>query len=401
MKKLIPKHQTGGIAEQKYFKIKKEIDSKELDDQAFKDKYKSSKHEYKYNNDLVYRNMLDSSNEQRRQSGTLATLNIPSTDIRSKLYQGNPNLKFLPGNNVGESRAAQEDLFTSTTTATAPLLPIKSLKIGSMGKSLIPKTKVGIDNFATVKTNTNIPVTKDDMGLIQEYGDLHRNTIGEILNSQEGQARLRNLGIDPSKVQGPKLSVSVGTDNSSYNFATNTINANTREELVTPFSPRMIYEHELAHFFQTEYAKTRPIRFYDEATGKSYSRPLPTQIDKDLTPLGYETKNWFDNLTLDDLTPENYNIAQSALYFRTPLEKYPHLTEIRSKLLDNNIIQNRYQPITAEHLSAIKPGTVRLKNFLNWDNSEVRKILLDNLNKLPAVSLPIAATSAVIDKENQ
>jgi hypothetical protein len=116
-------------ASDKFWGIQRELDAQNLSDDSFREKYGMPLHQFKMR-DSEYASAFNRQMEQRRMSDpNYAELNLPQTDVRSKIYQGNPNLRFIPGTSDGESRAAMEDLFLATTTATAPLLPVNTAKI--------------------------------------------------------------------------------------------------------------------------------------------------------------------------------------------------------------------------------------------------------------------------------
>jgi hypothetical protein len=131
-------------ASDKFWGIQRELDAQNLSDDSFREKYGMPLHQFKMR-DSEYASAFNRQMEQRRMSDpNYAELNLPQTDVRSKIYQGNPNLRFIPGTSDGESRAAMEDLFLATTTATAPLLPVNTAKIAKgaqqFGKYLTEET---------------------------------------------------------------------------------------------------------------------------------------------------------------------------------------------------------------------------------------------------------------------
>jgi hypothetical protein len=110
--------------------IQRQIDSEKLNRDDFQEKYGMSLHQFKMR-DIDYASAFQRQMEQRRQQDpNYGEINLPQTDVRSKIYQGNPNLAFLPGTSEGQSRAALEDAFLATTTLSAPLLPINTAKLG-------------------------------------------------------------------------------------------------------------------------------------------------------------------------------------------------------------------------------------------------------------------------------
>jgi hypothetical protein len=128
----------------KLWGIQRELDAQKLSDDSFREKYGMPLHQFKMR-DAEYASAFQRQMEQRRMSDpNYAELNLPQTDVRSRIYQGNPNLGFIPGTSKGESRAAMEDMFLATTTATAPLLPINTAKIAKgaqqLGKYLTEET---------------------------------------------------------------------------------------------------------------------------------------------------------------------------------------------------------------------------------------------------------------------
>jgi hypothetical protein len=128
----------------KLWGIQRELDAQNLSDDSFREKYNMSLHQFKMR-DSEYANAIKRQMDLRRQTDpNYSELNLPRTDVRSKNYQGNPNLGFIPGTSKGESRAAIEDAFLATTTATAPLLPVNTAKIAKgaqqLGKYLTEET---------------------------------------------------------------------------------------------------------------------------------------------------------------------------------------------------------------------------------------------------------------------
>jgi hypothetical protein len=124
--------------------IQRQIDSERLNSDEFREKYGMPLHQFKMR-DSNYASAFQRQIEQRRQQDpNYAEVNLPSTDIRSTIYQGNPNLAFLPGTLEGQSRAALEDAFLATTTLSAPLFPVNTAKIGQASKL--------VGNYLTTQT---------------------------------------------------------------------------------------------------------------------------------------------------------------------------------------------------------------------------------------------------------
>ena len=81
------------MAEGKLFKINQQMDLDKLDDITFGEKYGTSKHKVLYESNPVYKEKVDKNAVEVRK--TFGSIDLPSTDIRSKNYEGNPNLAFM------------------------------------------------------------------------------------------------------------------------------------------------------------------------------------------------------------------------------------------------------------------------------------------------------------------
>ncbi len=145
MAKLIPKFQQGKSfptkltavdntqmntpAIQKYFQVTKNIDSKALEPLKFDDKYKESQHTYKYRTDESYNSTLKKYNAERVKAGIGETVSIPSTNINSSQYIGNPNLMFIRNGTVkGESIRERESTFNDIISAALPNVPVAAIQ---------------------------------------------------------------------------------------------------------------------------------------------------------------------------------------------------------------------------------------------------------------------------------
>jgi hypothetical protein len=256
---------------------------------------------------------------------------------------------------------------------------------------------------------------KDKFHKINEF---HKIRLKE-LQSPEGSKRLRALGITPEELNLPNLNFHI-RKSSHYDALTNEIKINLDKDNIgaVDISDKGVYDHELAHYIQRElpwqhndkYAvypdqikefKTRGMLnsdYPEEYMEISLARP--NDIDEDLisniTPIITE-KNY-------DLNFSNSGVKEDMVkhyleYFQNHAEAYPHLTEIRSKLLDKGIINNTYDQISSEHLNALKPSDTRMGTFLNFNDDIIKKTLLKNLNRLPATSVPIITASLLKERK--
>jgi hypothetical protein len=119
--------------------------------------------------DSDYAQAFERQMDQRRQNDpNYSEINLPATDVRSKLYRGNPNLALIPKGATGPARAQQEQLFADMTSLSAPLLPVKSLVRGlQVGKAASTAPKIIdklINTSSPIKTAVTQPV--DNSGLI-------------------------------------------------------------------------------------------------------------------------------------------------------------------------------------------------------------------------------------------
>ena len=115
-------------AQSKMFGAQREIDVNRFSEDAFKQRYNMTPHQYKMRTDSNYAQAFERQMDQRRQyDPNYGEINLPETDRRSQLYRGNPNLALIPKGATGPARAQQEQLFTEMTSMAAPILPLKSL----------------------------------------------------------------------------------------------------------------------------------------------------------------------------------------------------------------------------------------------------------------------------------
>jgi hypothetical protein len=153
----------------KMFGAQREVDVNKLNEDSFKQKYKMTPHQYKMSTDSNYAQAFERQMDDRRQNDpNYSEINLPATDVRSKLYRGNPNLALIPKGATGQARAQQEQLFADMTSLSAPLLPVKSLVRGlQVGKAASAAPKI-IDKLintpSPIKTAVTQPV--DNSGLI-------------------------------------------------------------------------------------------------------------------------------------------------------------------------------------------------------------------------------------------
>jgi len=155
----------------KMFGAQREVDVNKLNEDSFKQKYKMTPHQYKMSTDSDYAQAFERQMDDRRQNDpNYSEINLPATDVRSKLYRGNPNLALIPKGSTGPARAQQEQLFADMTSLSAPLLPVKSLVRGlQVGKAASAAPKI-IDKLIStpppraIKTAATQSI--DDSGLI-------------------------------------------------------------------------------------------------------------------------------------------------------------------------------------------------------------------------------------------
>jgi hypothetical protein len=153
----------------KMFGAQREVDVNKLNEDSFKQKYKMTPHQYKMSTDSDYAQAFERQMDDRRQNDpNYSEINLPATDVRSKLYRGNPNLALIPKGSTGPARAQQEQLFADMTSLSAPLLPVKSLVRGlQVGKAASAAPKI-IDKLISTPSPIKTAATQsvDDSGLI-------------------------------------------------------------------------------------------------------------------------------------------------------------------------------------------------------------------------------------------
>jgi hypothetical protein len=153
----------------KMFGAQREVDVNKLNEDSFKQKYKMTPHQYKMSTDSNYAQAFERQMDDRRQNDpNYSEINLPATDVRSKLYRGNPNLALIPKGATGQARAQQEQLFADMTSLSAPLLPVKSLVRGlQVGKAASAAPKI-IDKLISTPSPIKTAATQsvDNSGLI-------------------------------------------------------------------------------------------------------------------------------------------------------------------------------------------------------------------------------------------
>ena len=160
----------------KMFGAQREVDVNRFSEDAFKQKYNMTPHQYKMKTDSDYAQAFQRQMDDRRQNDpNYSELNLPATDVRSKLYKGNPNLALIPKGATGQARAQQEQLFADMTSLSAPLLPVKSLVRGlQVGKAASAAPKI-IDKLISTPSPVKTPATQsvNNSGLFID-DDLYR-----------------------------------------------------------------------------------------------------------------------------------------------------------------------------------------------------------------------------------
>ena len=122
------------------------------------------------------------------------------------------------------------------------------------------------------------------------------------------------------------------------------------------------------------------------------------------TSLDYELLNAFGNpeLIRENLTRRGANDLEYFLEgvpgrkgLRTMIEPMPHLGEMRQNMLERNVIQDRYKPITEENVYQFlsNPNGDRISRFASHKNPETIKALTDALKNLSA-SIPIGVVAS-------
>jgi hypothetical protein len=152
----------------KMFGVQREVDVNRFSEDAFKQKYKMTPHQYKMRTDTDYAQAFERQMDQRRQNDpNYSEINLPATDVRSKLYRGNPNLALIPKGATGPARAQQEQLFADMTSMAAPMLPFKSLPgmLAARRAAAVPRILGQLD---TPPSSITITPT----GSVSGWGDL-------------------------------------------------------------------------------------------------------------------------------------------------------------------------------------------------------------------------------------
>ena len=267
-----------------------------------------------------------------------------------------------------------------------------------------------------------------------------KNKFADILdryqtNPEAARRLTKTLGITPEQLGSPELTFKPGVG-SSYSPKRNSLNIDFREardlqKLGYDLSDEAVLEHEWNHylqkrayelspeykdlvdeyynnldFYNSEKSKVGPLKF---AVDNFFSNnplkkpdypnavPMPTSLD-------YELLNAFGNpdLIRQPLTRRGANDLEYFLEgvpgrkgLRTMIEPMPHLGEMRQNMLERNVIQDRYKPITEENVYQFlsNPNGDRISRFASHKNPETIKALTDALKNLSA-SIPIGVVAS-------
>ena len=101
------------------------IDLNDMSEAMFRKKYNTSKHRFKYDKDIEYKNQVDSDAKLSREEN--GSIDYPSTDVRSKTFGGVPNMFFVTPNQQGTPLA--KNLQEQTGEIVLAALPVHTIKI--------------------------------------------------------------------------------------------------------------------------------------------------------------------------------------------------------------------------------------------------------------------------------
>jgi hypothetical protein len=257
--------------------------------------------------------------------------------------------------------------------------------------------------------------------------------------------RLNRLGITDDIIDGtplPKLT-NFHQEGSHYNSLTNQLNIDVGQkrwldDMGHEMSLNQVYDHERGHFFQ------RLKRLSDEPRQRQldHQRRLYYNLKRKIDPhsvsgyMGSEESNLGDyyksireiDEKLNSIPMRDYRfVAPTEIdelasfltadpkklghpfsdgnheYFKSGVEALPHLTEMRTSMIEKKIIKDHKTPITEEHLKAFfkKAPKNRIVSFMeeNEDNFRDLKHLLNNLPA--AAPVVVGAGAAAASQKNK
>jgi len=216
------------------------------------------------------------------------------------------------------------------------------------------------------------------------------------MNTPEGIARLEAQHINSKEFfdKPVKVTSKPTEKGSSYNFDNDTINIDfdqmNRFKTTEPtLNLSATIDHELAHRTQG-FGKTNSVTNYVKG---EYGKEAPTEVQRILTPLDLNSRRM---LRHDIKTSRGHDNAD--YFYSNKPEPMPHLAESRRNMIDQKILNNRYDEITVDKLYEYQKanptdriGSFMTKDFSNYD------VLQSLMNKLPAVA-PIVGAAVIANK---
>jgi hypothetical protein len=328
-------------ASQYYAQADKDVKNPKITDDDFRDKYGTNKHTWKMKTDPQYKAEVEAKSVVSNKMN--GTLDFPSSDMRSKSYQGNPNLNFMvPAGLKGEARAAYEQSQMDVVGAALPIPGLQQMgKIPSVldaGKNTFIAAGKTLDKFGNIIT-TQTPV---------------KNAY-KLNPNLENPLGYRNLGDNPHWWKGFNKEVTPETIDLENGF----------KEYKRLFKANEIKLQKLLDKNKIDWGDyyTLSTNYESDLISKS---PFGRKLGMGSYGSVYEFKNY----------------PEKAIKFGSPYgNKWtPELIkEVQSMNTGNIAIPNRYQTFeVANHWKNTKPSTYEVS-------------IMDNLNKTNFEKLDLSA----------
>ena len=318
--------------------------------------------------------------------------------------------------------------------------------VGGTIKDLLKKSNVSAEEFMNIlKKGKSFKKNTFTTPEINEINAAYRQDIADLL-SDEGQKRLKDLGIDTEDfkknlpelfIQDERGSFAIGTHPAITERPGIYINPETNKEVMKKYDMKQgdILSHEMGHTFQTALEKNtekfkKNLAFYNQHIKDieeypnmpwwkkwMYDEPDPLSKYEHLaiagpteTAIDRAAGNLIPKETLDDQAFGNlyyFNRGAGATLGgllsgqKTITERLPFLREMRSNMKAKGYIKNIYDEIPESVISKYmkeNPNNRIASAFEN--NSENSKLLSKLFKFLPAAGAGVATTLSTAKEKN-
>lgn len=317
------------------------LDLNDMSEADFGKKYNTSKHRFKYDKDVKYKNQVDADAKLSRERN--GSIDYPSTDVRSKTFGGVPNMFFVTPNQQG-----------------TPLAKNLQEQTGEIVLSAFPIEKIP----SLIKNELSLLKTKKTPAIFRfmDRSSLNEAGIPQTISEDKMLSKMKDI-IETSESNAINY-----TNNPEYKnrFAKNSI----RDGLNT-FEQNPYQKSSTPVFVFDKNKNLQSISKYSLPNKKSYVSDLQKALDKNAGGFANESGIYIRTPSKTEVGLEKFALTMDHEmhhldnYFFTPNKNSMPLGEAW-KVSENNINYNDMIPDYHSYSSLFKDV---IKNNKSWEAS--------------------------------